>query len=201
MSFTQLADAVTDRFLDAADIPELDKSGRMFTVMSLGVERLRHRAEDLGIAAEKMPAIEDAARREFLKGARLAESPIERMAIAALITAPWRGFMTLPPVVHDGRDDDLRPNGDLILVPQMAFIRCRIDIALVAEIGGAERVFAIECDGNAYHQNANKDRKRTAFLASWNIPTFRLSGSAIHGRLFEATDEIVAEINKLKAEA
>ena len=170
--------------------------GKGWTAFELGLPRLLEHAAALGIPAQGMEAVERAAREQYSKSIPLLESPIERTMMGALITGYWKGFETLPPRVHDSRRDahELLPQGDLVIVPQMAFLKYRLDFGLVIERRGQRQIVAVECDGAEFHKGATKDRIRNGYLASWDIPTFRLRGSEIFEDAMRYADELIAEL-------
>jgi len=178
-----------------------DRPGKGLTTLDAGMGRVREYAAMLGMSPEGIDHVELQAREQYDKAIRITESPIERSMLAALLTGRWAGCDTIPPKVHDGRKDalELLPLGDVVVVPQMAFIRFRLDFGLVVEKGGHRHILAIECDGAAYHTDARQDRFRDAYLKSWNVPTFRLNGSTIHEDAIAAADELIGAICAWKA--
>jgi hypothetical protein len=177
--------------------------GKGATNLDLGMDRLRHYAADLGVPADGIEAIEAKAREQFAKGSRLCESPIERSMLAALVTGYWRGFNALPPTVHDGSKDSsetLQP-GELIIVPQMAFVKFRLDFGIVAERDGRRQIVAVECDGAAFHGDAAKEQFRVNYLKSWNVPVFKFSGKLLHEDAIAAADVVINAMSQWRAEA
>lgn len=173
-----------------------DLPGHGITALQSGMSRLRDRAGTIGASPEQMLAMEEVARAQFAKGSALCESPIERTMLGSLITCHWKGFDTMPPLVHDVRGDENLPEADLIIVPQLMFARFRLDFGLVAEIGGVKRIVAIECDGEQFHRNARKEWQRVSYLRSWGIPVFKFTGKEIHRSSMGAADKVAHAINE-----
>jgi len=174
--------------------------GKGHTVLDFGLSRLEERAAMLGLHTTAYPGIEAKARAEFAKGTPLCESPIERAMLAALITGPWAGFSTLPAVVHNASNkDEMLPPGDVVIVPQMAFLRYRLDFGVVVEVGNARRIVCVECDGADWHRDYAKETKRVAYLKSWDIPVFKFTGSELHEDAIAAADMVIAGICQWKA--
>lgn len=193
--FMQIGDALTGA-MSNKDRPLSQNAGKAGTVFHLTEEMLHQRAARLGVTPEGMAAIDGKAAEQFNKGMPLCESPIERMVLAALINADWHTFLTIPPLVHDAKNDVSLPAGDIIIVPQMAFLRFRIDFGLVVDIEGHRRIIAIECDGADYHADAAKERARNLYLSSWDIPVFHLTGADIHRDAALCIDEINSHIEE-----
>lgn len=180
---------------DKDETPLRDKEGSAQTVFTLGLNGLGARAAGLGCSEEQIAQVMAEASRQFAKGLAICESPIERMVLAALITAKWPpAWLTLPPLVHDAKVDERMPVGDLIIVPQMAFIRYRFDFGLICEWDGFRHIVAIECDGADFHKDAAKDRWRELFLASWGVPVFRFTGREIHQDPYHVVETIVGKV-------
>lgn len=176
-------------------------SGKGRTVLDFGMYRLQEHAASMGMNGEGIAYVERRAREQYAKATALAESPIERAMMAALITGRWLGFETIPPIVHNAAKEsiELLPLGDVIIIPQLAFVRFRLDFGVLVEKDGRRRVVAVECDGAAFHNDAAKDRFRDAYLNSWDVPTFRVSGSMIDKDPIAAADDIIAAICNWRA--
>lgn len=192
--FRTAGDALMNAF--QPDAPLRHKAGKGLTTLNLGMPRLLHHAAQMGMNAAGQEYTERRAREQYAKAAEITESPIERSLIAALLTARWHGFDTIPPLVHSSAKDsrELLPLGDIIIVPQMAFIKFRLDFGLVIEKGGKRHIAAIECDGQEFHQDVVKDRFRDFYLNSWDIPVFRCKGGAIFEDALKEADEVVNKI-------
>ncbi len=170
--------------------------GKGVTNLGLGMYRLQAYAAALGVSAQGIEALEETAVAQFSKGTMLCESPIERSMLAGLITGNWTGFESIPPLVHDGRSSstEMLPEADIVIVPQMAFLRFRLDFGVVAMREGGRRIVAVECDGAAYHRDADLERYRVNYLKSWGIPVFKFSGKLLHEDAIEAADVVINAI-------
>lgn len=178
-----------------------DRVGKGKTTLDFGMPRLRDQAYAMGMNNEGVAYVERRVHEQYAKALQMTESPIERAMIAALLTGRWAGCETIPPIVHDARRDstELLQLGDVIIVPQMAFLKFRLDFGILVEKNGRRQIVDVEVDGAAFHQDAAKDRFRSAYLNSWDIPTFRFKGSAIHEDAIAAADEVIAAICMWKA--
>lgn len=171
--------------------------GKGHSTIKYGMPRLLGRAEALGITGEALETIEGLAISEFEKGSKLCESPIERSMLAALITGDWGDIGALPPRVHDaGRAaSEMLPKSPVVIVPQLAFVRFRLDFGLVIVKDRRLQMVAVECDGKEFHQDANKEAMRVAYLNSWNIPVFKFTGSDLFDNAINSADRVIAGIH------
>lgn len=173
--------------------------GKAFTVMELGLRSLQMRANTMGLGAERWPTIKSKAIEEFRKGEPLCESPIERSMLAALITGQWSGFATIPPRIHSALDkEEMLPAGDVVIVPQMAFLRYRMDFGIVVEAKGRPQIVCVECDGHDFHQDFRKEALRVNYLKSWGIPVFKFTGSELHEDALAAAHRVILAICQWK---
>jgi hypothetical protein len=156
------------------EVPLRDHPGKGLTALQMGFEHLRRRARTMELSEASTELAIQQAQTEFAKGEALCESPIERAMLAALITGEWSGFATIPPRVHNGMDkDEMLPWGDILIIPQMAFLRYRLDFGVLVRV-------AVECDGADFHNDYRRENLRVAYLKSWNIPVFKFTGKEIH---------------------
>lgn len=118
------------------------------------------------------------------------ESPLEKIMLPWLIFQDYGPFMTYPAAVHLPKEEDALPEKGIVIVPQFAFVRFRVDFAVVARHNGHSKIVAVECDGAEYH-NVARDQYRDRYLASWGITTVRADGKAIY-REPQAVSERVA---------
>lgn len=108
------------------------------------------------------------------------ESPIEARLLPALVFANYgHVFASFPAELHLPKEDRAPPRGDLVVIPQFAFIRSRLDFAVIAEAEGQRKFVAVECDGDAWHNDATKDRMRDDYLIAFGFDVFRFSGRQI----------------------
>lgn len=190
LSLTQIGDGLT-RAMSSTDRPLEQNGGNARTIFSLTVNNLRDRCRMLQAGPADTERVVAAAEEQFDKGIKLCESPIECMALAALMNGDWWGFGSIPPKIHDAKRDVAYPTGDLIIIPQFAFARYRIDFAVVGKIGNhMTRIAAVECDGRDFH-DPEKDRARDHYLKSWGIDTYRIKGSEIN---FDAVKAVLPAV-------
>lgn len=168
--------------------------GKGMSNLKFGMSRLLGHADDLGVKdPDALAAIEARARAEFVKGASLCESPIERNMLAALITGQWSGFNALPPIVHDTRKEagEMFPTADVVIVPQLAFVRYRLDFGIVVIKNRKLQIVCVECDGAAFHTDPIKENERTAYLNSWDIPVFKIKGADLYEDAVREADRVI----------
>lgn len=204
-TFVSVGDALT-KALSTGDRPLPQKGGTARTLFDLAESRIRSRCSILQAGPADIERVVAAARERFERGLTLCDSPIECMTFAALMTADWWTFGSIVPMVHDARRGRRFPDGDLVVVPQLAFSRVRMDFALVAQLSGSrQKIVAVECDGQQFHDPV-VDAKRDEYLLSWGIKTFRVRGSDISRDVAQAlqpaVDDMVAwrqDVTKIAA--
>lgn len=198
-----IGDVVASTLHDLAFSKDSDREylrahpGKALSTLTDGMPRLLGRAEALGYRPEIIEGIEAAARAQYVKGSKLCESPIERAMLAGLITGDWGDIGAVPPLVHDASKtgDDALPHAPVVIVPQLAFVRFRLDLGLVIVKQRKLQIVGVECDGKDFHRDDLKDHRRGTYLRSWDIPIFRLSGSQIHDDPINAADRIIVSIH------
>jgi hypothetical protein len=122
----------------------------------------------------------NAAKAKVIASIGQCDSPIERRMLPALVFANYgHAFASFPAELHCPKVDTAPPKGDLIVIPQFAFIRSRLDFAVIAKAEGRQLVVAVECDGAEFHKDADKDRARDAYLKAFDVTVFRFSGRQI----------------------
>jgi hypothetical protein len=135
---------------------------------------------------------------EFERGQRLCESPIERNMLAALVTGDWPVCRSLFPAIHNAKDfSEAFPRNEVVIVPQMALLRFRLDLGLV--VGRMDRrplIVGIECDGKDFHQDGQKDRERDAYFSAIGVRVIRLSGRALNFEPIAVADAIIDGIEQ-----
>jgi hypothetical protein len=109
---------------------------------------------------------------------KVCESPIERAMLPFLVFQSYLHDCPEPARIYLNGTMDLCPACSVVIVPQFAFVKYRLDFAIVAKVGHARVTVALECDGREFHE-AQRDAKRDAFLASWGIPTVRAKGTDV----------------------
>lgn len=168
--------------------------GRGRTVLEYGMERImRHPI----VSASNELDVRGAVEALYAKSERLCESPIERNLLAALITGCWSFSKSALPLVLDVKDDENDiPRSDVLIVPQLAVSRYRLDFAVVIEKGGSRHIFGLECDGAEFHQDAGKDRRRDAQLWALGIIVLHFSGSELFRSPIATADGIISAITE-----
>lgn len=172
------------------------KSGGAGLNFDLAAVHLTRRAKFLGI--DKPEHIIEKASAEVAKGIELCESPIEKRLLPWLVCEDYGPHVqTCPVPVCDTKSDQLPPKGDLFIVPQFAFVKFRLDFALVRRMnGGRLGIVAVECDGSGYH-NAIRDTQRNGWLASFQIRTIRATGATINERPREVSARVAEAVMEL----
>lgn len=180
MRFQQIGDSLVEA-MASKDRPLSQKGGSAHTIFSLTESTLRERCRRIQAGPADTERVVAFAWEQLEKGLTLCESPIECETFAALMNGDYWGFGTVPPLVHDAKNDKEFPKGDLVIVPQFAFARYRVDFALIATRGKHHRcIVAVECDGGEFHRDYAKDMLRDLYLDSWGITTYRLKGRDIN---------------------
>jgi len=173
--------------------------GKAVTVLDLGLKTLRVRANTMNLSDDRWESVRAKAFEEYLKGETLCESPIERSMLAALITGQWSGFGTIPPRVHSALDkEEMFPKGDVVIVPQMAFLRYRMDFGVIIEAKGHPQIVCVECDGHQFHQDFRKEALRVNYFKSWGIPVFKFTGSELHEDAIASAHRMILAICQWK---
>lgn len=194
-TFTRLGEGLTSAF-DRSCLKE--KVGRSMSVLDVGFVRMAARLAERGVSVANIDLAKDRALEGFRAGEAACESPIERAVLAGLLTSDWRSDAeTIPAVVT--REAQARPERELVIVPQFVFVRCRADFGISARVGDSGRLWAVECDGADYHRDALAQRKRDAFLNSWGIQVYHLTGSDIHRDVHTALSQVVHDVNAWRA--
>lgn len=143
-------------------------------------ELAQRRAALLELPMPDAKARLEAATAKIRSAYEVCESPIERKLLPALIFANYgHAFASFPAEIHCPKTDLKPPRGDLIVIPQFAFVRSRLDFCVIAEAEGVRKFVAVECDGDDYHTDATKDRMRDDYLIAFGFDVFRFSGKEI----------------------
>lgn len=201
------SDVVASVLHEVANIGATDREilrthpGKGFSNLKFGMSRLHGYAQELGVPESGYAEVEQRAQEQFVKGFELCESPIERSMLAALLTGHWAGFNALPPIVHDARKavNEMLPKAEVVIVPQLAFLRYRLDFGIVVVKDRKLQIIDVECDGKAFHTDPIADNDRTAYLNSWNIPVFRATGADLYENAVREADRIIYGITAWKA--
>lgn len=121
-----------------------------------------------------------AAKARVIRAISQCDSPIERRLMPALVFANYgHMFASFPADLHCPKIDQAPPKGDLIVIPQFAYVRFRLDFAIIAKADDRRLIVGVECDGEEFHKDADKDRERDAYLKAFDVTMFRFSGRQI----------------------
>lgn len=148
--------------------------------LEAGKTRTIARGQAYGISAEVALGRIGKTELQIAAALPLCESPIERVMLPALAFACYaEKFASFPAEVHSPKNGSPPPLGDLVVIPQFAFIRYRLDFGVIGSFGGRYIIAAVECDGEEFHSDADKDHRRDAYLKAFGITVFHFSGSDI----------------------
>lgn len=108
----------------------------------------------------------------------LLESPIEQVAMFQLAAENYgREDWPIYPKVARERGKFSHKNYPVQIIPQVAFGRFRVDFLFDL---GARGLFAVECDGAEFHQDAKKDQIRDRYLFDEHrVTVLRLTGKQL----------------------
>lgn len=163
---------------------------------SLTVER----AAALGMSDAMLGDAINRGFRDVYRGEEYCDSPIEKRILPWLVFADYGPrVMTVPALVHSPKHEIEMPAGDVVIVPQFAFAKYRLDFGVVARVDGATRIVCVECDGSATHTAAH-DEPRDAYLAAWGIPTIRISGKETFSSPASSAGRVSDALRKLLGE-
>lgn len=170
--------------------------GRSYDILSHGMPRFNAHVERVAGVTIVPDHLKASLKAEFEKGQQLCESPIERNMLAALLTGDWPMCRSPHPAVHAAKNyDEPFPDNEVVIVPQMALLRFRIDLGLVVKLpGGAPRMLGIECDGKQFHQDVERDRQRYAYFNALGIRMFSISGRVANFEPIAVADVLIDAI-------
>jgi hypothetical protein len=141
----------------------------------IALHQFRLRMHAIGMGPEQAEKRIDKAIVSVERGRPSCESYIEEIMLPWLVFEDYGQICEGPAEIHLPKEDDIPPRGPLMIVPQFAFAKYRMDFALVSRIGLVTRIVCVECDGAAFHGDPQKDFRRDAYLAAWGIPTVRIN--------------------------
>ncbi|MEN6549140.1 MAG: hypothetical protein ABFE07_24105 [Armatimonadia bacterium] len=190
MTFRRLGDAITT--VDGKDIG-LRTAGATRAVFDFAWEQMRLRLFAKGASEAETRATRNHAVIALQLGLEICDSPIERTLLPALVLADYGVVSDKPAKLHDPKRECL-PDGPVVIIPQFAFARSRMDFAVAVRFKGHLQMFCIECDGAAFHTAAN-NIVRDGYFASWGMPTTRLSGAEIYQDTLAAAQKALAPIH------
>jgi very-short-patch-repair endonuclease len=184
MSWQHLKDACGDAMnlsgaAEGAELPLKAKLGSAYFVLGDAIDESRARASSLGIGGANLDRCIDAgtARVEYLL--QYTESPIEKAMCGPLVFADYRGFLDYPAAVHAPKDEKSLPAAEIVIIPQFAFVKYRLDFAVLGRYRAEVKIVGFECDGAAFHTNDGSDVVRDRYFASFGIEIVRATGSQI----------------------
>ena len=158
----------------------IDRLGMKFGVVSDGEWQIQ-----LDLAAERTEyVITEEINKAIIDAINICESPIEKHLFPwLLVQRHW--FFDYPTVLlrYDRLKLPEHANGDAIgLLPQCRIGQFRVDFAFVWKRAGDIVKVVIECDGDAYHTNKEKDleRSRNLLRIANVIEIIRFTGGEIY---------------------
>lgn len=172
-----------------------DHPGNGTEIIQSASWRLRKHHRMLPLTTEEFDQIQGILLSEYGKAQTLCESPIERDMLAALMAGNW-SFCESPFVpVHSLRDKEAPiKDAPVVLIPQFAFGRFRLDFAILCRGEGKKpRILAVECDGKEFH-DPEADRLRDRQLEAFGIDVFRATGKSIHAAVYEIADLVIQAV-------
>ena len=124
------------------------------------------------------------------------ESPIEAVALAALVFCDWSPFMTMPAAICEPREQ--LPKGDVIICPQFNLGPYRLDfLVIVGAPNGQQKWANIECDGDEFHNKDkstwSRDRERDKFITGCGVQVFRFTGAQLWNDATGCVHELISE--------
>ena len=145
------------------------------------------------------------ARARILATMSICESPIEKVALAALGFMVVPGAECFPPAIHDTMSGDSWPNKSVVICPQFVIGRYRLDflVQVIAD-DGRKHMFAVETDGAEFHSSIEarqRDADRDDYLKAFGIRTVRYSGSAVNRLSHKLAHEIAVIVQELREAA
>jgi hypothetical protein len=158
---------------------ETEDEKRLYDATRAAADGFYAAGERDGRSYDQVQKAAEAAEKNIGKGLPLCESQIERMMLPWLVYLDYKDGVTYPAHVHIPSKETVLPWPGIVIVPQFAIAKYRLDFAVICRHKGSTRIVAVECDGAKFH-DVTKDRIRDNYLASWNIPTFRSRGSDIN---------------------
>lgn len=125
------------------------------------------------------------------------ETPIEKRLLPWLVFADYGDqFLSIPAGVHSPRHQEDMPADDILIIPQFAFAKYRMDFAIATNVGGKRNYVCVECDGDGFHTGSH-DMRRDAYLRGYGIPTVRMTGKEIAAHPGGAMARVVEAVRSL----
>lgn len=171
--------------------------GDAFDVLASARVRLRSHPRLTELTPAEFEEVAATLKNAYDKAQTLCESPIEREMLAALMAGCWSACANPFIPVHDARDKSLPfPRSPIVIVPQFAIARYRLDFAIVCRGETRHHILAVECDGAEFH-DACKDSERDDYLRALGLRIYRFSGKHISSSATELADIVIAAAGQL----
>jgi hypothetical protein len=163
----------------------------------LAAEVLERRAMAFGMSKEMTARAVDRGFAMVQAAEDWCETPIEKRLLPWLVFADYGDeFLSVPAGVHSPRNQDAMPADDILIIPQFAFAKYRMDFAIVTRVNGRVGIVCVECDGEDFHVGSH-DNRRDAYLEGYGIKTVRMTGKEITGYPGGATARVVDAVRAL----
>lgn len=183
-----IADAFTAAFAEEGVLSEAPAALDFQT--QLASEMLERRAKHFGMSSGMVDSAVRTGRSFVSVASEWCETPIEKRLLPWLVFADYGdNILSIPASVHSPKRQIVMPEGDVVIVPQFAFAKYRMDFAVVTRVRGVTRIVCVECDGAFTHDDSH-DAPRDEYLAAWNIPTVRATGKEIHNSPISAIGRV-----------
>lgn len=173
----------------APDVPLSERVGRQCGIVDHLAEPLRRRGEALGLTDEETGRLVQAGYVHVDRLHTATESPIERDIATALIFGSYAGFHVLSAVSHLPKQDKRFPKDPVVVVPQFAVLKYRLDFAVIGRVGEQFKLVAVECDGKEFHKDRRRDWDRDFYLRSLGFSIVRASGKDIMRSPFTVAEQ------------
>lgn len=121
---------------------------------------------------------------------KITESPIEEDMLLALMGIGEGGIVlrdaTLERIVERIQEDRKL----IVIAPQVRVGPYRADFIVARN----QTIIAVECDGAAYHQDWEKDRKRDEFFRKQRIDVMRFTGKEIFRDMYDCAHTVMSKL-------
>lgn len=136
-------------------------------------------------------------RQTFEEACSACESPIEDALLYELAVMNGNVFSLVSAKSLDDLKNEVMasPRGTWCVAPQVRVGRYRCDFCVAAFHGTHFEIYALECDGHAYHnlneQQRSRDRKRDAQLKTAGVNVVRFTGRRLHREVELVSAEVL----------
>jgi len=148
----------------------------------------------LGISAASADSLLTKAKSDLHQFIPMCESPIEQVMLVGLSHMVVPRTDCFPPSLHNSRGKDPWPSRPVVVCPQFAVARYRLDFMVFVN----RKWIAVECDGAQHHDTIEgrlRDEARDGYLEAMGIATLRYTGRWIIKNSFRVADEIASIID------